>query len=53
MASFFAAPRSTFSIETLNLIEQAELLKAGLNVLVSVIACLAACWFGLALGRQI
>ena len=44
---------STFSIETLNLIEQAELLKAGLNVLVSVIACLAACWFGLALGRQI
>ena len=44
---------STFSIETLNLIEQAELLKAGLNLLLSVGACIVACWFGLVLGRQI
>ena len=44
---------STFSIETLNLLEQAALLKAGLNVLVSVAACLLACWFGLVLGRQL
>ncbi|MCG7876803.1 MAG: fluoride efflux transporter CrcB [Candidatus Thiodiazotropha taylori] len=44
---------STFSIETLNLLEQAELLKAGLNILVSVIACVLACWFGLAVGRQL
>ncbi|MBT3093689.1 MAG: fluoride efflux transporter CrcB [Candidatus Thiodiazotropha sp. (ex Lucina pensylvanica)] len=44
---------STFSIETLNLLEQAELLKAGLNLLVSVIACVLACWFGLAVGRQL
>ncbi|MEJ2694116.1 MAG: fluoride efflux transporter CrcB [Candidatus Thiodiazotropha sp.] len=44
---------STFSIETLNLIEQAELLKACLNMLLSVGACIVACWFGLVLGRQI
>ncbi|MCG7954158.1 MAG: CrcB family protein, partial [Candidatus Thiodiazotropha endolucinida] len=44
---------STFSMETLNLLEQAEVLKAGLNVLLSVVACLLACWFGLVLGRQL
>lgn len=44
---------STFSIETLNLLEQAELLKAGLNVLLSVVACVVACWLGLVLGRQL
>ncbi|MEN8167382.1 MAG: fluoride efflux transporter CrcB [Pseudomonadota bacterium] len=44
---------STFSIETLNLIEQADFMKAGLNMLVSVIACVSACWFGVLLGRQL
>ena len=44
---------STFSIETLNLIEQAEYMKAGLNMLLSVFACLIAAWFGLVVGRQI
>ncbi|MCU7931395.1 MAG: fluoride efflux transporter CrcB [Candidatus Thiodiazotropha sp. (ex Codakia rugifera)] len=44
---------STFSIETINLLEQAELLKAGLNILLSVTACVMACWFGLVLGRQL
>jgi CrcB protein len=44
---------STFSIETLNLLEQAEYLKAGLNILISVVACLLACWFGLVIGRQL
>ncbi|MCP4284586.1 MAG: fluoride efflux transporter CrcB [Gammaproteobacteria bacterium] len=44
---------STFSIETLNLIEQAEFMKAGLNTLISVFACLIAAWFGLVIGRQI
>jgi CrcB protein len=44
---------STFSIETLNLLEQAELLKAGLNILLSVVACLLACWLGMVLGRQL
>ncbi len=44
---------STFSIETLNLMEQGELLKAGLNVLVSVTLCLFACWAGMLMGRQL
>lgn len=44
---------STFSIETLNLVEQAELLKAAGNVLVSVTACLAAVWVGVILARQV
>lgn len=44
---------STFSIETLNLIEQAALFKAGLNMLLSVSACIVACWIGLAIGRQL
>jgi len=44
---------STFSIETLNLIEQADYMKAGLNMLVSVLACLLACWAGLIVGRQL
>lgn len=44
---------STFSIETLNLVEQGEIYKAGLNVLLSVGLCLCACWLGLILGRQL
>ncbi|MCB1867914.1 MAG: fluoride efflux transporter CrcB [Gammaproteobacteria bacterium] len=44
---------STFSIETLNLIEQADFMKAGLNMLLSLFACLMAAWFGLVVGRQI
>ncbi len=44
---------STFSIETVNLIEQSEWAKALGNVLASVFACLAACWLGLLLGRQL
>lgn len=44
---------STFSIETLNLLEQGEALKAGLNILFSVSLCLIACWAGIILGRQL
>ena len=44
---------STFSIETLNLIEQADLLKAGLNILLSVTVCLVACWMGMIIGREL
>lgn len=44
---------STFSIETLNLIEQGATFKAGLNMLASVLLCLAAVWLGLKLGRQL
>ena len=38
---------STFSIETLNLIEQADYLKAVLNAVLSVLLCLVATWGGL------
>jgi CrcB protein len=44
---------STFSLETVNLIEQGDLLKAALNMLVSVIACVAACWLGILIGREL
>ncbi len=44
---------STFSIETFNLIEQAEIGKALLNMGVSVIACVLAAWAGVILGRQL
>ncbi|MCW9023165.1 MAG: fluoride efflux transporter CrcB [Gammaproteobacteria bacterium] len=44
---------STFSIETLNLIENGELSKAMINVLASVVTCITACWLGLMLGRQL
>ena len=44
---------STFSIETFNLIEQADYLKAGLNMLLSVTACLFAAWLGVIIGRQL
>lgn len=42
---------STFSLETLFLIEQGNLLKAGLNILISVCACVFAVWIGLLAGR--
>lgn len=42
---------STFSLETLFLIEQGNLLKAALNILISVCACVFAVWIGLLAGR--
>ncbi len=44
---------STFSIETLNLIEQADYTKALLNIVISVVGCVIAAWIGLKIGRQI
>jgi fluoride exporter len=44
---------STFSIETLNLIENGEVIKAGINVLLSVTLCLLAVWSGVLVGRQL
>lgn len=44
---------STFSIETLNLVEDGEVLKAVSNVGASVVLCLAGCWAGVVLGRLI
>ena len=44
---------STFSIETLNLLEQGYMLRAMANIVLSVLVCLLAVWFGVLIGRQI
>lgn len=44
---------STFSIETLNLIEQGALMKAALNIVLSVVLCIGATWIGVVAGRQL
>jgi CrcB protein len=44
---------STFSIETLNMLEQGEYIKSILNILISVITCIAAAWLGVYTGRQL
>jgi CrcB protein len=44
---------STFSIETLNLIESAQLMKAATNTVLSVALCVAAAAAGVAIARQI
>jgi CrcB protein len=44
---------STFSIETLNLLEQGDLMRAMANIVLSVLICLVAVWFGVLIGRQI
>ncbi len=44
---------STFSIETLNLIETGELFKAFMNVAISVVVCIAATWLGVVVARQV
>ncbi|MDH5394359.1 MAG: fluoride efflux transporter CrcB [Gammaproteobacteria bacterium] len=42
---------STFSLETMQLIQQGELSKAGLNMLLSVVCCIIAIWLGFVLGK--
>jgi len=44
---------STFSIETLNLLEQGDVMRAMANIVLSVLVCLVAVWFGVIIGRQI
>jgi CrcB protein len=44
---------STFSLETLHLIGEAAYLKAGLNIAVSVAACVLAAGLGVALARHL
>lgn len=44
---------STFSFETLNLLEQGDVMRAMLNMAASVLICLAAVWLGVILGRQL
>ena len=44
---------STFSIETLTLMQDAQYLKALVNMLISVLACVGAAMLGVILARQI
>jgi len=44
---------STFSLETLTLVEQGEMLRALLNVAASVLLCVAACWAGIIAARAL
>jgi len=44
---------STFSLETFNLIENGEMVKAALNVVLSVTVCLFAAWIGIFIARQL
>ena len=43
---------STFSMDTLLLLQQGEHAKAGMNVVASVVLCLAGCWLGMVAARQ-
>ena len=44
---------STFSIETLALIDTGEHLKAVSNMVLSLLLCVGGCWLGVVVGRQI
>ena len=44
---------STFSFETLSLLEQGDMMRALANMVLSVVLCLLAVWFGVLLGRQL
>lgn len=44
---------STFSIETLLLVENGQLARAVTNMLASVLVCVVAAWFGMILARQL
>ena len=44
---------STFSFETLGLLEQGALAKGVLNAVLNLTLCLLATWFGLLIGRQL
>ncbi len=44
---------STFSMETIALLEDGEILRAMLNIVLSILFCLAATWVGISVGRQL
>ena len=44
---------STFSMETVTLIEQGSLMKAGGNIIASMALCVGGTWIGLVIGRQL
>lgn len=43
---------STFSMETLNLLEGGEVMRAVLNMVGSVVICVGAAWLGVIVGRM-
>jgi CrcB protein len=44
---------STFSLDTLNLLQQGDIVKAFLNIFLNVAACLLAVWLGMFLAKQL
>lgn len=44
---------STFSMETVTLLEEGEMIKAILNIILSVTLCIIAAWIGVLGGRQL
>jgi CrcB protein len=44
---------SSFSLQTLNLVQQGEMLQAGANIGASVVLCLAAVWLGYAAAQAL
>jgi fluoride exporter len=44
---------SSFSLQTLNLVQQGEMLQAGANIGASVVLCLAAVWLGYAAAQAV
>jgi len=44
---------STFSLETLHLMEQGIFIRAFLNIILSVVLCIGAAWMGLLAARQL
>ena len=44
---------STFSLETIYLFEAGNVIKAFLNIFLSIVLCLTACWMGLVWGRTV
>ncbi|MCG6896020.1 MAG: fluoride efflux transporter CrcB [Thiocapsa sp.] len=44
---------STFSIETLNLLEEGAIVGAFVNMIMSVLLCVLLCWVGIILGRSL
>lgn len=44
---------SAFSIETLTLLQEGQLVKAGLNIVLTVLSCLLAVWAGYLLARTL
>ncbi|MBL6969725.1 MAG: CrcB family protein, partial [Gammaproteobacteria bacterium] len=43
---------SSFSMETLNLLEGGEVMRAVLNMVGSVVVCVGAAWLGVIVGRM-